>query len=342
MAMKYVKEFARNYSLFQIVAFGEFSKRTKPGFDVEIDIGHPLFIYRGHPLTDIYFPPGEMKRVYADFGKALADEAYFNRLVSGSAEVVEEIKPYFRQEKAAGNLEELRYLYGLYLDFLYGESASWVAPHIEWLPQELRSRAMAIREESQHLSSQRDDMFDFNLRKMYPELGDLVHFLTPGSVFGGKSIMELKAEALKYRDGFISLDGDFHVGPQEKILEKFGIELETVVSETDVVEIRGQIASTGQARGKVKIVWTKEDNGKIEEGDILVSPMTRPDFLPAMKIADAFVTDEGGITCHAAIVSREMKKPCIIGTKNATAILHDGDEVEVDADNGIVRILKRN
>ncbi len=69
--------------------------------------------------------------------------------------------------------------------------------------------------------------------------------------------------------------------------------------------------------------------------------MTRPDYLPAMKKASAFVTDEGGITCHAAIVAREMKKPCIVGTKIATKILKDGDEVEVDANAGMIRVLKR-
>ena len=68
--------------------------------------------------------------------------------------------------------------------------------------------------------------------------------------------------------------------------------------------------------------------------------MTTPDYIPAMKKAAAFVTDEGGITCHAAIIAREMKKPCIVGTKIATQILHDGDLVEVDADKGVVRIIK--
>ena len=68
--------------------------------------------------------------------------------------------------------------------------------------------------------------------------------------------------------------------------------------------------------------------------------MTTPDMVPIMKKAAAFVTDEGGITCHAAIVSREMKKPCIIGTKIATKILHDGQLVEVDANRGIVKIIK--
>ncbi|MEY2664432.1 MAG: hypothetical protein RIT04_240, partial [Candidatus Parcubacteria bacterium] len=77
-----------------------------------------------------------------------------------------------------------------------------------------------------------------------------------------------------------------------------------------------------------------------EDGSVLVTSMTRPEFVPLMKKAIAIVTDEGGITCHAAIVSRELKKPCIIGTKVATQVLKDGDMVEVDANSGIVRILK--
>ena len=68
--------------------------------------------------------------------------------------------------------------------------------------------------------------------------------------------------------------------------------------------------------------------------------MTISDFLPAMMKASAFVTDEGGITCHAAIAARELKKPCIIGTKIATQVLKDGDMVEVKADHGLVIILK--
>jgi len=75
--------------------------------------------------------------------------------------------------------------------------------------------------------------------------------------------------------------------------------------------------------------------------DIIVAVMTRPDYVPAMKKAAAIITDEGGITCHAAIISRELKKPCVIGTKIATQVLNDGDLVEVDADEGVVRVLER-
>lgn len=80
---------------------------------------------------------------------------------------------------------------------------------------------------------------------------------------------------------------------------------------------------------------------KVSAGDVVVSPMTTPDLLPAMKLSSAIVTDEGGLTCHAAVVARELGKPCVIGTKIATKVLKDGDTVEVDAEKGIVRIIEQ-
>lgn len=105
-------------------------------------------------------------------------------------------------------------------------------------------------------------------------------------------------------------------------------------------DLKGQTACTGKEKGIVRVLRSPKDNYKVNKGDILVTSMTTPDYVPAMERAAAFVTDEGGLTCHAAIVSREMKKPCIVGTKNATKILKDGDLVEVDANKGIVKRIR--
>jgi phosphohistidine swiveling domain-containing protein len=105
--------------------------------------------------------------------------------------------------------------------------------------------------------------------------------------------------------------------------------------------ISGRTAFPGSVQGKVKIISNKKDLDTFKKGEILVASMTTPSMVMAMKKAAAFITDEGGITCHAAILAREMKKPCIIGTKNATKILRDGDLVEVDANKGIVKIIKK-
>ncbi len=102
-------------------------------------------------------------------------------------------------------------------------------------------------------------------------------------------------------------------------------------------EIQGKIAYPGKVQGKVKLVLTAEDISKVARGDILVAVMTFPHFIAAMEKAAAFITDEGGILCHAAIVSREMKKPCIIATRIATKVLKDGEMIEVDAEKGIVK-----
>ncbi|MEK7551910.1 MAG: PEP/pyruvate-binding domain-containing protein [Patescibacteria group bacterium] len=106
-------------------------------------------------------------------------------------------------------------------------------------------------------------------------------------------------------------------------------------------ELQGQRGSFGTVKGIARIIKDLYvDRGRLNPGEILVTGMTRPEFVPLMKIAGGIVTDEGGITCHAAIVSRELGIPCVIGTKIATQVLKDGDMVEMDADNGIVKIIK--
>ncbi|MEK9177251.1 MAG: aldolase/citrate lyase family protein [Patescibacteria group bacterium] len=102
------------------------------------------------------------------------------------------------------------------------------------------------------------------------------------------------------------------------------------------VLVKGAPASPGVATGKVVVINNAKQNDLVKEGDILVTEMTTPDFVPAMKRAAAIVTDKGGRTCHAAIVSRELGVPCIVGAMNATSVLKQGQQVTVDATNGKV------
>ncbi|MEM4155358.1 MAG: pyruvate, water dikinase, partial [Archaeoglobaceae archaeon] len=114
------------------------------------------------------------------------------------------------------------------------------------------------------------------------------------------------------------------------------IELE----EAGKILLKGLGASPGLAVGEVRIVQSEKDISKVREGDILVAVMTTPDMVPAMKRASAIVTDEGGMTCHAAIVSRELGVPAVVGTKNATEVLKDGMVVTVDGEKGMVYLGK--
>jgi phosphoenolpyruvate synthase/pyruvate phosphate dikinase len=104
--------------------------------------------------------------------------------------------------------------------------------------------------------------------------------------------------------------------------------------------IKGMGATRGLVKARVKVCAGAEESlRKIKKGDILVCSMTLPDYVPAMKKSCAIITDEGGITCHAAIISRELNIPCIVGTKIATEVLKDGDLVELDAYHGVIKII---
>ncbi len=111
---------------------------------------------------------------------------------------------------------------------------------------------------------------------------------------------------------------------------------EEVELEGGKILLKGLGASPGVATGKVKVILSEDEISKVEEGDILVTTMTTPDMVPAMKRAAAIVTDEGGMTCHAAIVSRELGVPAVVGTKEATRVLKDGMIVTVDGEKGVV------
>jgi len=117
---------------------------------------------------------------------------------------------------------------------------------------------------------------------------------------------------------------------------------EEIEAGADAIKIDGIIASPGRAVGRVKVVLNPRDIYKVHKNDILVAVMTSPDYVIGMKKAAAIITDEGGITCHAAIVSRELGIPCVVGTKIATKYLKNNEVIEVNANHGSVRILKKS
>jgi phosphoenolpyruvate synthase/pyruvate phosphate dikinase len=142
---------------------------------------------------------------------------------------------------------------------------------------------------------------------------------------------------------YIATNGKIKVYEGKKareIINKLKKESDRELEKEKTAELKGMMAYKGKVWGTAKIVLIVKDVPKVKPGDILVSSATNPDLIMAMKRAAAIVTDTGGIISHAAIVSRELKKPCVVGTKIATKILKDGDLVEVDANNGIIKILK--
>lgn len=168
---------------------------------------------------------------------------------------------------------------------------------------------------------------------VYFTRGEIAGLLLKGTAPENRAVKERrKGFAILYEKGGLKI---FTGQELEKLKAKYAKHI------AEVKEIRGAIACKGRVSGTVAVVTSASQLAKVKKGDVLVASMTTADYVAAMEKAAAFVTDEGGVSCHAAIVAREFNVPCIIGTKIATKVLRDGETVEVDADNGVVRRLNR-
>ncbi|PIW36508.1 MAG: hypothetical protein COW24_04845 [Candidatus Kerfeldbacteria bacterium CG15_BIG_FIL_POST_REV_8_21_14_020_45_12] len=159
-------------------------------------------------------------------------------------------------------------------------------------------------------------------------------------VFLGTGTLPLRSKIKERTDGFAMLKT-----PREAEVRIYsGPEVSAVAHEQlgDQPErqgnfLEGIVASEGVTSGPARLVITKDDLAKIQPGDIMVAVTTHPDYVPAMRKCAGIVTDEGGLTAHAAIISRELQIPCLVGVQTATAIFSDGDQITLDASAGFVR-----
>ncbi|MES2088218.1 MAG: PEP-utilizing enzyme [Patescibacteria group bacterium] len=204
------------------------------------------------------------------------------------------------------------------------------------VPPELKE-LVSISQELVYFRTLRTDVLYELMWQARPVLTEIAeHFgLTFAELrdYSALDLMEGKIQKYEYGNFSVASFGEeFAIFHQPIILEK---------KQVAVTELKGAVAFKGLVQGKVKVVMVAHNIGKVNEGDILVAPTTAPSYIMGMQKAAAFVTDEGGITSHTAIIAREMKKPCIIGTKIATKVLKDEDLVEVDANAGVVKLLKK-
>jgi len=158
---------------------------------------------------------------------------------------------------------------------------------------------------------------------------------------------EVKENLIKRKEAFaiLFIDNDISVffGKEAiNLAEEIGAVYKStkeIKSKNETV-IYGTPANKGKIKGVVRILKTYEDIDKVKKDDIIVATMTTPDYVSALEKAKGFITDEGGITCHASIISREFDVPCIVGTVNATEILKDGDQIILDAYIGKITVIK--
>jgi phosphohistidine swiveling domain-containing protein len=171
----------------------------------------------------------------------------------------------------------------------------------------------------------------------YPEIDE---YFRSGKIVSAEEITD------RQKNGFaiVIKDGKMEIVSGKKNIEAL-IQTENIGEPfekyVNISEFKGLVASKGKIKGVARVLEDASAISEFQKGEILVTYMTTIEFIPAFRKASAVVTDEGGMSCHAAIISREFGLPCIVGTKVATRVVQTGDDIEVDAEKGIVRILEK-
>lgn len=235
----------------------------------------------------------------------------------------------------------IREIIGLKEKLLSQETTTSLPPSLEWLKQQSRKMTY-LRNAFAETCAIASHKSLPSIEKAADFLGltlDETRHLTPEELLDG-----LKGNVIPSREslhgrmdafGLVLCDGKSTLITGKELQNQIDILLPQESPKT----LTGTCASVGVARGKVKLVFCPADMDKVEKGDIVVAPETTPDLLPIFHKASGIITDMGGITGHAAIVSREFGLPCIVGTRNATRVLKDNDMIELDATNGMIRKL---
>lgn len=266
------------------------------------------------------------------------DKKFLNKIEATVLEKLKYIRPIYEKEKVI-TLPELKiFLKELEDGYPWFEAMWWFFQMDESKVKDLDLENLEkVRKLTDTLCNGSDTVIRKSLINIFPKFSELSSVLTTQEILSGNIPNE--QELSKRESGYFFGNNQLFVGKDRLFIEKkFNIKFK--VKKFDSAVLQGSIAQKGIARGFVRKVMGHKQIGEFKDGEILVSSMTIPDFLPAMKKAAAIVTNEGGILCHAAIISRELKKPCITGTQFATHILRDGDYVEVDANHGTVKFIK--
>lgn len=322
-----------------------------------------FYVHDGY--VEIMRPPHEHLIEFRDYmlGQIDADPSWFKNKISDFDVLIKEIYDFYDvsiMEIGSGvDKKKISKIYSQYVSYI--EQAMGPFIMFYWIPvwiendptkkskyEKEMSASLEYRKKIEHLFPRGAELSDLILKLVEKETGihgELLRVLSPDELFAyldseispNNDALQKRLKGFVYsKKGVLLTDNT----PENliKVIAEIGYEYVPKVSEK-VKEIKGQVACQGKVIGKVRVIMSKKDISAIEDGEILVASMTTPEYVPAMKKAAAFVTDEGGITCHAAIIAREMAKPCIIGAKIATKVLKTGNKVEVDANSGIVRII---
>lgn len=331
------------FSLFHLsFATKGYFERFKRIFGKNIDF---VYVVYKEGVAAAYLPIDSYEAVGVHLAERMRDKKFLEDTTATFKKTADEITAAmnsFSFENFFENSAHIQDLYDQYTAYQVGTktAANFLDPKKD---KEIFEELEEARKYSETFFSMADTKINETIAsavKKFPEYTlEQFSFLTLKELMGTKENKELPtpAELSRRREkcGIYLTEGTLTILGESAVDE---IQQSWFSSAQTGDGVQGTTAYPGVVQGRCRIIASYE-GALLEEGEILVTGMTDPNFVPLMKKAAAIVTDGGGLLCHAAIVARELKKPCVIGTRFATHIFKDGDLVEVDANSGVVRLL---
>lgn len=296
----------------------------------------PLFIYQKNGMVDVYYCAKDVDLAVEIITKHFNDNSNkFSKLATRYIRHCDDLDKLSRNK----NIEDFSQIYDLICEIWPAMSVIIVLGEFieEERLKDIAQQALDLRTEKGEVIYHASETLLELAGQKHPQMSDFTGLMTFEEIELEKKLAP--SELADRENGFFYFGANLYTNCSTARLEKEqNIQLERHTTE-QVDVVKGQVASIGKVKGRVRVMLKAKSLERFQDGEVLVSAMTTPDFMPIMKKAVAFVTDEGGVTCHAAIVSRELGVPCIVGTGVATRVLRTGEFVEVDAERGIVRKL---
>jgi phosphoenolpyruvate synthase/pyruvate phosphate dikinase len=339
MKREFEKIFNRSLPLFAAEYWYQGERIELPKITRKSIFYNPLFVYRKGKETNVYYDVtdyDENKRPIPDFFQKHPEK--FAKIAREYGEICREMLRLAKTTKPT----DFRKIFNLHISF-------WARFSVIWsLGDRYNKDRNSIIFKDAYKLRQETDKVEYisgnNLlelsEKIFPKHKKFVPFLTSSEIMN-KRLPDLPGLRERAK-GYMFHNGELHIDlsiSEFKKRENIIFLKNSLTIPRHILE--GVAAAKGKVVGRARIILSLNNLNKLREKEILVTSMTTPDYFVAMEKAIAFITDEGGITCHAAIVARELEKPCVIATKIATRVIRTGDLIEVDANRGLVRILER-
>ncbi len=343
------KVFSRNMPLYAYYIWHEDILNYQPLWVGEKALTHHLVISDTEEATkaSIYYNPGQINKAYRLYRDRLMRAGSFIALFPDFVSSFKEAEEAGAKLKKHTTVENLHGFIDAFMRWYHGEMAAVHAtPDMVGIDESIKNEALKLRILTQDLTANFAVIVCDTVEKLFPKYSGYADYLLPEEVSRIETLPfdKMKEKLEERKRGWFLYNVSFHTDRNilDDLLHENHVRIKTEEKETSFEKLAGQVVSKGRAKGRVRVIRSKGNLASFQPGEILVTEMTYPEYVPQMKMAAGVVTDEGGMTCHASIVSRELNIPCVVGTKFATQVLHDGDLVEVDAEKGVVRVLEKS